>query len=371
MVEQGGDRDQKPKTGIEVLLNEMVARHASDLHISVGTPPQIRVDGSLVPLHYAPLNSDQAKTLCFEVFKFLKEGKRKIQELEDRGEVDLSFGVPRLARFRVNIYRQRDNYSGALRLIPFEIMTFEQLGLPPIVEELCERPSGLILCTGATGSGKSTTLATMINKINHERSCHIITIEDPIEYLHTHNRSIIDQRQIETDTSTFATALKMALRQDPDVVLVGEMRDLETIEAALTIAETGHLVFATLHTNSASGSISRIIDVFPSNQQDQIRVQLSMVLQGVLAQQLLPSIGGGRILALEVLVATHAVRAIIRENKVHTLNNQMQIGSHFGMCTMNQALFDLVVENRVVKTDALMKSLDPEELSDKLNKAGF
>ncbi|MFH1760026.1 MAG: type IV pilus twitching motility protein PilT [bacterium] len=380
MVEQTADSprttavsggEAKPQTGIEILLHEMVSRHASDLHLSVGTQPQLRIDGELVPMHYAPLNPEQTKGLCYEVFSFVKNHEEMINRLESKGEVDLSFGISRLARFRVNLFKQRGNISGAFRLIPFEIMSFEQLGLPPIVEELSTRPNGLILCTGATGSGKSTTLATMVDKINSEQHLHIITVEDPIEYLHKHKKSVIQQRQIETDTQSFAMALKMVLRQDPDVVLIGEMRDLETIETALTVAETGHLVLATLHTNSAASSISRIIDVFPASQQDQVRVQLSMVLQGVLAQKLIPSIGGGRVLALEILVATHAVRSIIRENKIHTLNSQMQVGSHHGMVTMTRALFDLAIDNRITKHDALLNSPDSEELQDMFSKQDY
>ena len=296
------------------LLEEMVKRGASDLHLTVGTPPQLRIDSKLIRTDHDVLTAEMTMKLAYSI---MSEKQRK--KFEENNELDLSFGIERLSRFRCNVFMQRGNVAVALRQIPYKIMTFEELGLPKAVAEMANLPRGLVLVTGPTGSGKSTTLASIIDKINREQKVHIITIEDPIEYLHRHNNSLINQREVFSDTPSFASALKYALREDPDVVLVGEMRDLETIESAIDISETGHLAFATLHTNSAAETINRIIDVFPSNQQEQIRVTLSFTLQAVVSQQLIPKVGGGRILALEIMICTPAIRAIIRDDKIHQI----------------------------------------------------
>src|SRR5882724_4385194 len=301
---------------IEILLEEVVKKKASDLHLQVGLPPMLRVDGALMPISGADVLSDEAvETLIFAI---LDEDQKQIL-LKDK-EFDFSFAFGELGRFRVNAFHERGNLAAALRLIPNEILTIEQLGLPQIVNKFADYPRGLVLVTGPTGSGKSTTLAAMIHKINMERADHIITIEDPIEYTHLSKKSVIVQREVHYDTYSFSAALRSALREDPDVVLIGEMRDLETIAWAITIAETGHLVLATLHTNSAAQSIDRMIDVFPPHQQQQIRVQLAGMLQGICSQRLVPGIGGGRVVATEILVATGAVRNIIREGKTHQLD---------------------------------------------------
>ena len=337
----------------------MIDKGASDMHITTGSPPLLRVDGEIVPLKLSPLGAVETKQLCYSV---LTE-EQKIQ-FEKNKELDLSFGVKNLSRFRANIFLQRGAVSGAFRTIPFKILSFDELGVPPVVAELAIKPRGLILVTGPTGSGKSTTLASIIDKINSESRQHIMTIEDPIEYLHPHKRCIINQREVGTDTGSFKQALKYVLRQDPDVVLVGEMRDLETIEAALTIAETGHLVFATLHTNSAVQSINRVIDVFPPHQQPQVRAQLSFVIEGILSQLLLPRAGApGRALALEVLVPNPAIRNLIREDKVHQIYSQMQVGQlKHGMQTMNQSLFALYSRRLISLEEAMGHSSDQEEL---------
>src|SRR5579863_3736391 len=347
------------KVSLHQLLKVMTEKGASDMHITTGTPPLLRIDGSVVPLKLPPLGPVDTKQLCFSV---LTEEQRA--HFEKHNELDLSFGVKGLSRFRANIFTQRGAVAGAFRTIPFKILSFEELGLPPVVAAFAERPSGLILVTGPTGSGKSTTLAAIIDKINSEQRLHIITVEDPIEYLHPHKLSIVNQREVGTDTEGFKIALKYVLRQDPDVVLVGEMRDLETIEAALTISETGHLVFATLHTNSAISTINRIIDVFPPHQQPQVRSKLSFVLQGVLSQQLLPRMGApGRVLALEVLIPNPAIRNLIREDKVHQIYSQMQVGQEkFGMQTLNQSLYALVQRRLISQEEAMGRSLEPEEL---------
>jgi len=337
----------------------MIEKGASDLHITTGTPPQLRIDGQLVPLKMAPLSPVDTKRLCYSI---LTE-EQKIR-FEERNELDLSFGVKNLSRFRSNIFIQRGAVSGAFRAIPFKILTFEELGLPNVVRELATKPRGLVCITGPTGSGKSTTLASIINKINSESRSHIITIEDPIEYLHPHKLCIVNQREVGTDTASFKEALKYILRQDPDVVLVGEMRDLETIEAALTISETGHLVFATLHTNGCVQTINRIIDVFPPHQQPQVRAQLSFVLQGVMSQQLLPRAGApGRVMAAEVMVPNAAIRNLIREDKVHQIYSQMQVGqSQHGMITLNQALYELLSKRMITVDEGLGRSNDADEL---------
>jgi len=351
--------DQALGVNLHQLLRAMIEKGASDMHITTGAPPLLRIDGAIVPLKLPPLSPVETKQLCYSV---LTE-EQKIQ-FEKAKELDLSFGVKNLSRFRANIFLQRGAVSGAFRSIPFKILTFEELGLPQVIADLAAKPRGLILVTGPTGSGKSTTLASILDKINGETRQHIVTVEDPIEYLHPHKRSIVNQREIGADTTTFKTALKYVLRQDPDVVLVGEMRDLETIEAALTIAETGHLVFATLHTNSAVQSINRIIDVFPPHQQSQVRAQLSFVLEGVISQLLLPRAGTpGRVLALEVLVPNAAIRNLIREDKVHQIYSQMQVGqAKHGMQTLNQCLYALYTRRLITLEEAMGRSNEVEEL---------
>ncbi|HUC89585.1 MAG TPA: type IV pilus twitching motility protein PilT [Patescibacteria group bacterium] len=343
---------------IEILLEEVVKRKASDLHLQVGLPPMLRVDGTLIPITAAEVLSDEAvETLIFAI---LDEDQKQIL-LKDK-EFDFSFAFGELGRFRVNAFHERGNLAAALRLIPNEILAIEQLGLPPIVNKFANYPRGLVLVTGPTGSGKSTTLAAMIHKINMERSEHIITIEDPIEYTHRSKKSVIVQREVHYDTYSFSAALRSALREDPDVVLIGEMRDLETIASAITIAETGHLVFATLHTNSAAQSIDRMIDVFPPHQQPQIRSQLSNILMAICSQRLIPQIGGGRIAAAEILIATPAVRNIIREGKTHQLEAVIQTGSEFGMQSMDKTLVGMVHNGVISYDDARAVAVDVEEL---------
>ena len=348
------------------LLKSMIETGASDLHISTGSPPRIRVNGKLNPLNEQPLTPAETKSLCYSILTDSQKHK-----FEEQNELDLSFGVKGLARFRANVFMQRGAVAGAFRMIPFEVRSFQNLGLPPIVTELAKKPRGLILVTGPTGSGKSSTLAAMIDKINSERREHIMTIEDPIEYLHAHKQCLVNQREVNSDTSSFKDALRYVLRQDPDIVLIGEMRDLETIEAALTVSETGHLTFATLHTNSAVQTINRIIDVFPSHQQEQIRVQLSFVLEGIIAQQLIPrKSGNGRVLAVEIFIPNPAIRNLIREDKTHQIYSMMQTGqSKFGMLTMNQSLFELFRKGELSYDDALGKSPVPEELLNMMKQA--
>ena len=348
------------------LLTLMIERGASDLHITTGTHPQIRLHGKLTPItQFEPLSPTDTQRLAYSV---LNEGQK--QKFEEDNELDLSFGIHGLARFRCNVYRQRGAVACAVRVIPVKIRGFDELGLPPIVEQLADRPKGLILVTGPTGSGKSTTLAAMVDKINSERAEHIVTIEDPIEFVHQHKKCMVNQREVFSDTHSFKNALKSILRQDPDVVLVGEMRDLETVSAALTIAETGHLTLGTLHTNSCAQTINRIIDVFPTSQQDQVRTQLSLVLEGVLSQQLIPTADGrGRAMALEIMVATPAIRNLIREQKIHQIYSAMQAGQKFGMQTMNQSLAELVQKRRISRDEALNRSTLPEELAGLLGSA--
>ncbi len=344
------------------LLKAMLDQGATDLHITTGSPPQLRLDGKLVPLKTPALGPVETKQLCYSILS----DKQK-HAFEEALELDLSFGVKGLARFRANVYLQKGAVAGAFRLIPYRIPVFDELGLPVVIKDLARKPRGLILVTGPTGSGKSTTLASMVNMINLERREHIMTIEDPIEYLHSHQKCLVNQREIGPDTESFPRALKSILRQDPDVVLIGEMRDLETIEAALTIAETGHLTFATLHTNSAVQSINRIIDVFPPHQQSQIRAQLSFVLEGILCQSLLPKVGGGRALAIEVMVPNDAIRNLIRDDKLHQIYSQMQIGQGtHGMQTFNQSLSDLVQRGTISRDVALARSSQPDELDNML-----
>ncbi len=354
--------DIKPQNTLNMhtLLSIMVNSGGSDLHITIGSKPQIRVDGNLSPLEEFPvLTANDTKLLCYSI---LTEAQK--QKFEEQNELDFSFGIKGLSRFRGNLFVQRGSVAGVFRTIPYRIMSFEELGLPPVVAELADKSKGLILVTGATGSGKSTTLATIIDKINRERHEHIITVEDPIEFLHPHKNCLVNQREIGSDTKDFQYALKHILRQDPDVVLVGELRDKDTIEAALTIAETGHLCLATLHTNSAVQTINRIIDVFPPHQQPQVRAQLSFVLEGILCQQLLPKLGGkGRVMAMEILIPNPAIRNLIREDKLHQVYSQMQMGqTKSGMQTMNQALANLVQRRLIRLEDAYIYSPDPEEL---------
>jgi twitching motility protein PilT len=341
------------------LLKAMVEKGASDLHITTGSPPQLRIDGELVPLKTPPLTPVETKQICYSILTDSQKHK-----FEEECELDLSFGVKSLSRFRANVYMQRGAVAGAFRTIPFKILSFQELGLPPVVAELVKKPRGLILVTGPTGSGKSTTLASMIDKINTERHEHIMTIEDPIEYLHPHKNCLVNQREVGADTKNFKTALKYILRQDPDVVLVGELRDLETIEAALTIAETGHTCYATLHTNSCVQTINRILDVFPPFQQPQVRAQLSFTLEGVMSQSLVQKAGGpGRVLALEVMVPNPAIRNLIREDKVHQIYSAMQVGQQkYGMQTFNQCLAGLIQRRQITQDEGFARSSDAEEL---------
>ena len=339
---------------IEILLEEIVRKNASDLHLHVGLPPMMRLDGALTPISgYQKLNAEEVETL---VFAILDEDQRRIL-LKDK-EFDFSFAFGELGRFRVNAFQERGNLAASLRLIPNQIKTIAELGMPPVIQNFAEFPRGLVLITGPTGSGKSTTLAALVDKINSEKAQHIITIEDPIEFTHKSKRSAVVQREVHYDTYSFTAALRSALRQDPDVVLIGEMRDLETISAAITIAETGHLVFATLHTNSAAQSIDRMIDVFPPHQQPQVRSQLANILQGICAQRLIPAIGGGRVVSAEVLVANAAVRNIIREGKTHQLDAVIQTGADQGMQTMDRTLVKLVQTGVITYDNAREYAVD-------------
>jgi twitching motility protein PilT len=343
---------------LRALLEEMIEKDASDLHIVAGERPKLRVDGDIVSASTEEvLTPKDTLSLAYSV---LTENQKKRFETEN--ELDFSFGIQNLARFRGNCFKQRGCVSLVIRQIPFTVRTFDELGLPPIVAKLAERPRGLVLVTGPTGSGKSTTLAAMIDKVNKELKGHIITVEDPIEFIHRHQQCLVNQREVGTDTNSFAAALKYALRQDPDVVLIGEMRDLETTQSALTIAETGHLAFATLHTNSAAETINRIIDIFPSHQQPQIRAQLAFVLEGVVTQTLLQKAKGrGRVMAAEIMVCTPAIRALIRDDKVHQIYSSMQAGKKHGMQTLNDALYQLYMQRDVVKEECLRVSGDPNE----------
>ncbi len=342
---------------IRQLLEEMIKRGASDLHITAGVPPMLRIDGSLIQTANEVLTGE----VCQQIVYSLLTEKQK-QQFETTRELDFAFGIQNLSRFRANVFLQRGRVAIAIRKIPFEILTFKQLGLPAIIAELSARPRGLILVTGPTGSGKSTTLAAMIDKINKERQQHIVTIEDPIEFVHTHQKCVVNQREVHADTLSITNALRSVLRQDPDVILVGEMRDLETIGAALTIAETGHLTFATLHTNSTAETINRVVDVFPANQQPQVRAQLAFVLQGVLTQQLIPKRNGGRCMACEILVCTMAMRALIRDDKVHQIYSMQQAGTKYGMQTMNQSLAKLYMDGLISKDEMVNRSSDVKEL---------
>ena len=343
------------------LLKTLVERGGSDLHITTNSPPMIRVDGDLIPLDYPPLTVPETKQLAYSILTDVQKHR-----FEEQLELDLSFGVKGLARFRGNCFLQRGAVSAVFRQIPYEILGFRELGVPNVVEGLCNKPRGLVLVTGPTGSGKSTTLATMLDKINREQPKHIVTIEDPIEFLHTHKRCIVNQRELHADTHSFPNALKAVLREDPDIVLVGEMRDLETMECALRIAETGHLTLATLHTNSAVQTMNRIIDAFPANQQPQVRAQLSFVLEGILCQSLLPrATGKGRCMAMEILVPTPAIRNLIREDKLHQIYSMMQTGQNkYGMQTFNQSLATLVHRRVISQELAMSTSSLPDELAE-------
>lgn len=349
---------QNNSVRIENLLQGVIDKDASDLHLQVGLQPMLRVDGSLTPVHDSPpLDEEMVENLIYSI---LDDEQKQI--LDKDKELDFSFAFGELGRFRVNAFHERGNLAAALRLIPSDIRSIDELGLPKVMNKFTEYPRGLVLVTGPTGSGKSTTLAAMIDKINAERAVHIITIEDPIEYTHQNQQSVLVQREVHYDTYSFAAALRSSLRQDPDVVLIGEMRDLETIATAITIAETGHLVFATLHTNSASQSIDRIIDVFPPHQQQQIRVQMAAILQGVCSQRLVPAIGGGRIPAAEVLVANSAVRNIVREGKTHQLDSVIQTGAEQGMQSLDKTMVNLVRGGKITYEEAKNYANDLEEL---------
>ena len=340
------------------LLGEMIEKGASDLHLTAGVPPVLRIDGTIESWGEERVTPDTARKLAYSI---MNEDQRS--RFEKTKELDFSFGIPNLSRFRANVYLQRGVVSLAVRQIPFEIMSYDALRLPDSVQEMAKKAQGLVLITGPTGSGKSTTLASMVDWINENKSGHIITIEDPIEYLHQHKQCIVNQREVRADTDSFTVALRHVLRQDPDVILIGEMRDLETVQAALTIAETGHLCLATLHTNSAYESIHRMIDIFPAERQSQIRAQLAFVLQGVVTQELLPMIKGtGRVLATEVLICTPAIKSAIREDKVHQVYGMMQAGTKYGMKTMNQSLYELYINRQVSIEDAQARSRDPQEL---------
>ena len=343
---------------IDDLLRIVVEKGASDLHVSVGVPPIIRVDGQLLPTNYEKVDPQSSQRLIYDILT-----DEQIQRFETTFELDFSYQLARISRFRVNVYRDRGNVAMAFRVIPARIPTLRDLSLPPVLEELTRLPRGLVLVTGPTGSGKSTSLAAMINTINSERSCHILTIEDPIEYLHSHRFSVINQREVGQDTKQFANALRAALREDPDVILVGEMRDLETMQMAVSAAETGHLVFATLHTNSAATSVERIVDSFPPGQQEQVRLQLSNNLQAILCQQLLPRANQpGRVCAMEIMTASPAIRNLIRENKAHQITSMIQTSANLGMQTMDQSLRDMYVRGLITFELAMERAMNPPEL---------
>lgn len=351
---------------ISQLFKALVDQRGSDLHLAVNSPPRIRIDGLLVPLNIPPLTPEDAQELCFRV---MNENQKKI--FEERKEIDFSFNIANLSRFRANIFYTQGNISGAFRVIPSKIHSIDELNLPPVLKSIADFPRGLVLVTGPTGSGKSTTLAAMIDHVNCHQYGHIVTIEDPIEFIHPHKNCLIHQRELGEDTTSFSNALKSVVRQDPDVVLLGEMRDLETMQTAITVAETGHLVLATLHTNSCIATINRIIDAFPGNQQLQVRAQLSMALQAVVSQILLPAKDGGRALAMEVMITTLAIKALISEGKINQIYSSIQTGqadSH--MQTMNQSMLQLVKKRTITKETALKKSQNPQELQELLIKSG-
>ena len=340
---------------IDELLHMAVERKASDIHLTTGLPPMVRLDGEIVALPYEKLTDETSKRLIYDIL--IDDDLKKFEQTH---ELDFGYGVKGLARFRCNVYMQRNTVSAALRMIPNRIPSFEELRLPSIIRDLAKRSSGLILVTGPTGSGKSTTIASMIDDINETRHGHIITIEDPIEYLHRHKNCMVNQREMHSDTFSFHNALRAVLREDPDIILVGELRDLETIEAALTLAETGHLVFGTLHTRNAPATVDRIIDVFPADQQDQIRVLLANTLEAVISQQLLPKLGGGRVASLEIMVGIPAIKNLIREGKTHQMYSVLETSSNVGMQTMDRALSELVRQAMVSYEECLMRSVDKE-----------
>ena len=350
---------------IQQLLKAMVEFGGTDLHITTDSAPLVRIDGSLVPLKLPPLDAAQSRWLCYGVMTDMQKLR-----YESDMEVDFSFSINGVSRFRANVYNQRGSTAGTFRTIPEKIRTMDELGLPQAVQSLCSKPRGLVLVTGVTGSGKSTTLAAMVDKINNSEYCHILTIEDPVEYVHQHKKSLVNQREVHTDTSSFKKALRSALRQDPDVVMIGEMRDLETVESALTIAETGHLAFATLHTNSAIQTINRIIDVFPAHHQQQIRAQLSLVLEGIICQSLVPKASGkGRVVAMEILIPTPAIRNLIREDKIHQIYGAMQAGQgKHAMQTLNQSLSELVLKGEITQEIAMSFSSNQDELTELINR---
>jgi twitching motility protein PilT len=354
-----------PEIALSELLRKMIELGGSDLHVTTNSSPMVRVHGHLRPLEYPELTPAETKQLAYSVLTDAQKHR-----FEESLELDFSFGIKGLSRFRANLFNQRGAVGAVFRAIPYEIRSFEELGLPPVIQTLCDKPRGLILVTGPTGSGKSTTLAAMLDKVNRDRHEHIITVEDPIEYLHGHKSCLVNQREVNSDTHSFANALRAALRQDPDIVLIGEMRDLETTETALRIAETGHLTFATLHTNSAASSINRIIDIFPAHQQAQIRTQLSMVLEGIVTQSLLPRANGqGRVLAMEILVPNSAIRNLVREDKIHQIYSMMQTGQEkFGMTTFNQSLATLYFKKLITLELALARSSNTDELQDLINR---
>ena len=358
--------DTQSTLSIQNFLELVVKRGATDLHVSADSPPLMRVDGQLMALPFPPLTANETKNLCYSL---LTDSQR--HRFEEESELDFSFGIRGVSRFRGNLFVQKGNIGGAFRTIPHEVRSLADLGLPPVVAELTKLPRGLVLVTGPTGSGKSTTLASMIDKINRERREHIVTVEDPIEFVHQHRACLVNQREVFADTHGFADALRHVLRQDPDVVLIGEMRDLETVASALTVAETGHLVLSSLHTNSAVQTINRIIDIFPSNQQPQVRAQLSLILQGVVSQQLLPRLEGrGRVLAVEVMIPNAAIRNLIREEKIHQIYSQLQVGQiKFGMQTMSQSLVDLYQRRLISYDEALGHATEPEEVRNMLGAA--
>ena len=350
---------------LHALLKTMIEQKASDLHVTTGCPPQIRVHGRLMRINIPALQPADTKRLAYSVLTDAQKHR-----FEENLEVDFSFGIKGLARFRCNVFNQRGSVAAAFRLIPWEILSFDSLGLPSVVERLCELPRGLVLVTGPTGSGKSTTLAAMLDKINREKNVHVVTIEDPIEFLHKHKRALVNQRELHADTHSFPNALRAVLRQDPDVVLIGEMRDLETMEAALTIAETGHLTLATLHTNSAAQTINRIVDAFPSHQQSQVRAQLSLVMEGILCQSLMPRVDGrGRVMAMEILIPNSAIRNLIREDKIHQIYGMMQAGqAKHGMQTFNQSLASLYMGRKITLESAMGASSNKEELEQMISR---
>jgi twitching motility protein PilT len=358
---------EKTLASLNELLEQIVAMDGSDLHLSPNSPPRVRLNGALTPMSHPILSPGDTKKLAYSVMT--DEQKFRYEETK---ELDFSFGIKGVGRFRANVFTQRGAVAAVFRAIPFKIKSFEELNLPPVMQKLCDKPRGLILVTGPTGSGKSTTLAAMIDRINRMRQEHIITIEDPIEFLHEHKSCLINQREVHSDTMSFSAALRVALREDPDVVLIGEMRDLETIESALRIAETGHLTLATLHTNSAYATINRVVDVFPPHQQQQVRSQLSMVLEGILCQTLIPRAdGSGRVMAAEILIPNSAIRNLIRDNKIHQLYSAMQTGQEkYGMQTLNQSLANLYLDRKISYEDCLARSSNADELLDMLKRSG-